>query len=601
MIRAPQPNTGHLNTGQSGAAPQEANAAETSISWAFFALGLLGPLESRVAGFWAAGMWVSAFEGIIAGVIGVGLWSTWKRAKASPAGASAVRQSLTRPVSIALGLWAAVHVVSALWSTGHAAMSLKFGLRMSGGVLLAWLAMTHADRPVVRRRLIAGLLGGLAAVTALGVAERGVGQAMEPVLRWFRDEPTWMLGEQRVSSVFYHANTLALYLELLLPLVLVMAAGRSLGRARRGLWLAWLMVCGGLLSLTYSRAGLLAGVLGAGLLSAVTWFAQRSTTQADDRDLSRLTRWAGSFALLLIVAFGANPDMRARLGVGAREYKVDYTIRGGCYAVGGHSVEVFVELHNRGNWPLSNRQAPGQLAWTLWDGGKTPAKTSFSFIDLPQLKPGARVDIPVTIRLPDKPGRYTALFDVRRKNVIWLSSIGNDLGRLPCISRRRGEPLLAADLQFGGHKGLRTLRKRRIELTRKHYWQAASRLLAERPVLGHGADRFRLEHRRFVPQGAWDSRARSHSVIVETAANLGILGLLALGLLAGAVAQCVFRVLTNAGAVDRMILAASIAVCCFALHSLVDYFLAYTKILAVAWPLLGLACVNGERSTSEQG
>jgi hypothetical protein len=571
--------------------PGFARNSDRAAGWALFTLGLLAPLESRLAGFWAGGMWVSAFEGLIAAVAVVAAFAVWTRFTRGGSQQARIVGVARSPVAIALLCWALVHVASAFWSNGQALMSLKFGLRMSGGVLLALLVMLLGDDERLRRRLVQGLLGGLAVISVLAVLERALGQQMEPMLKVFRDEPTWMLGEQRLSAVFYHANTFAAYLELATPLVLVTAAGSSLSRARRLPWLAWLLLCGAMLSLTYSRAGLLAGVLGA---AALAWSSRRAGQQ-------RQFRIAASFALLLVLAFGANPDMRARLGVGAREYKVDYKVHGGCYAVGGHTVEVVLELHNRGNWPLSNRQAPGELAWTLWDGGELPKKGAFQFISLPPLKPDARIDIPVRITLPKRAGRYTALFDIRRKNVLWLSSIGNELGRMPCISRRRGEPLLAADLNFSGHTGISSLRKRRIELSRKHYWQAAARLLNEKPLLGHGADRFRLEHARLVPAGAWDSRARSHSVVIETAANLGILGLLMLGLLIGTVAPVLWRNLSRLQGTDPLVVAATIAVCGFGLHSLVDYFLAYTKILAVVWPLLGLALCGNQHQPRPNG
>ncbi|GEM_PF-3568677 len=582
---------------------------ERSITLAtrtLFVLGLFGSIEAPALGVKAGGMWVSAFEILLVLVAAAGSWAViglWRAGKFEGAGKSggvarserdALLETLRRPVTWALLLWGGVHVVSAAWSEGHALLSLKFGLRMSGGVFLALLVMVLGRHERPRKGLLAGILGGLAVITVLAVLERAVGQPMEAVLTLFRDEPTWMLGEQRLSSVFYHANTFAAYLEMVIPILVVLTCSNAIEgsdpRSRPHLgWLLWALLAGAMLSLTYSRAGLLAGVLTAMLLTVAS-LRGGLTLQA---------KTAALFGVLLILAFGANPDMRARLGVGERSYEVEYTFHGHCYGVAGTTVEVIVEVENKGSWPLSNRQAPGQLAWTLWDGGDRPDKKDFSFLALPNIRAGQRVDIPLRIRLPDTPGRYTGLIDVRRKDVIWLSELNNELGRFGCVARARGEPLLAADLTFTGHKGLKSVKTRRIELSRKHYWQAAARLLTEKPLLGHGADRFRLEHGRLVPPGTWDSRARAHSIVVETAADLGIVGLAALGLLAGCLAAVVISNLLAAGRIEPLILAASVAITAFALHSLVDYFLAYTKILALAWPLIGLACARPATATNE--
>lgn len=546
--------------------------------WSYFTLALLGPLELRDVGAPLAGMWVSPFELLAAAVATLGGVAVWVKLDAHGPWLTGASRLLLRPEFVGLSLLVLLALASAAWS-GEPAASFKFGLRLGGGVTLAIIAAALGEESVFRRRLIGGLLAGLAVITALATLERLVGQSLESVLSLFRAEPTWMLGEPRLSGVFYHANTFAAYLELTLPLLLVGAAKPGLSRRQLAVSGAWLLLAGGALSLTYSRAGLLAGVLGAGLLMVA---ARRA-------GMRRQAAVAGTFAALLVLAFGANPDMRARLGVGSREYKVEYTVHGVCHGVIGSRASLIVEVRNTGSWPISNRQAPGQLAWTLWDGGKLPGKEDFTFIDLGDVRAGQRVDVPVRFKLPPRPGRFTILFDVRRKDVIWLSSVGSDLGSAPCAVRDRGEPLLAADIQFTGHS-LRTVMHRRAELSRKHYWQAAARLFSERPLLGQGADRFRVEHGRMVPAKTFDSRARAHSIVVETAADLGIAGLAALGLFIGGLAATLLNNLLRAGQISPAQLAASIATIAFALHSLVDYFLAYTKILAVLWPIVGLAC-----------
>ena len=545
---------------------------------AMLLLCLLGPLELRVATTAVAGLQVSGAELLAALTIAVGAAAVIMRSLASGTGL----RPLLRPASVALGLWAAVHLASALWAPADRLLVLKFGLRVSSGVALALIASLLGDVPVFRRRLKLGLLLGLGAMTAIAGLERLLGQPMENFLRLFRDEPTWMLGEQRLSAVFYHANTFAAYLELTIPFVLLTLVGATvLGRRVAG-WL-WLIARGAMLSLTYSRAGLVAGILGA---LALLWSARRAPP------MPALARTAAIFAAMVALAYGANPDMRARFGLEEREYRVRYAFFADCIGHAGETVRVPMRVSNVGQWPVSNRQAPGQLAHVVWSGRGLPERSAFHYRDLPDLEPGDRSELAVSIRLPDEPGLYTTLFDIRRKRVLWIGSAGSPIGRLRCEARPAHVALDAPwdpgpgagagqdrDIRFQG---------RPLELSRKHYWQAGLALFADHPLGGIGADRFRLAYREYVPKRAWDERARAHSIVIETAANLGLAGLLALGLLGGVLGFALFDTLRRRQPVDGLRLAAAAAVLSFGLHSTLDYFLGYTQILLVAWPIIGL-------------
>jgi O-antigen ligase len=140
-------------------------------------------------------------------------------------------------------------------------------------------------------------------------------------------------------------------------------------------------------------------------------------------------------------------------------------------------------------------------------------------------------------------------------------------------------------------------RYRPVELHRPHYWRAAFELIAERPLLGHGADRFRTAYRDHVPLEAWEPRARAHSVLLETAVDLGLLGLLVLSTFAALLAARIQRVVRSERAKPEQ-MAAAAAVVGFALHGLVDYFLAYTQIYVVAWPIVGILLGGGEHAAA---
>ncbi len=556
-------------------------SALSAAAWSVAAVTALGPLELRHAMVPLFGLQVSSVE-VLAGVaLLCNGWAAFTLRR-DPL----VRRGVRRPIALALVLWALVHVASALWSDAPA-YSLKFGLRVVGGIGLAVSCATFGALRRYRRTVAVGVMSGLLLVTLIAGVERALGQASEPFLQWFRDEPTWMLGEPRLSTVFYHANTLAAFLELTFPFVLVAACLPVVSRRQRVAMALWAFACAAMLSLTYSRAGLLAGVLASLCLG---WSARRVL------DRGRLARAAFAFAALLSVAYLGNPDMRARLGFGKREYRVDYAFDGPCEGGRAATVQVPVTVTNEGEWPLSDRHAPGELGWLIWPREGKPDPRAFSYRKLPVLDRGATFQTTLDVHLPDIAGPWELVLDIRRKGVIWLSATGTEVGRATCVvtpgaDDPKGTPhtLSRAAIQ---------LQTRPLELARKHYWQAALRLFEARPWLGHGADRFRYQYRGWVPDKAWDGRARAHSLVLETAADLGLLGLLALGLLLGTLAP-IFVTRLLAGAPQSPIaLAATVACLGFGLHSMVDYFLAYTQILLVAWPVLGLAAAQAPESTS---
>jgi O-Antigen ligase len=89
-------------------------------------------------------------------------------------------------------------------------------------------------------------------------------------------------------------------------------------------------------------------------------------------------------------------------------------------------------------------------------------------------------------------------------------------------------------------KGATAQRFRSIESSRYAYWRVAFRTFADHPLLGSGSGSFRFQWllERDIPEPVRDA----HSLYFETAAELGLFGLLALGLFLGGVAACAMQV-----------------------------------------------------------
>lgn len=495
-----------------------------------------------------------------------------------------VRQN--RLIYLALCAWALVHLAS-VWSTpADRGLVLKFALRVTGGVALALVACTLAPQPRFRQAFSLGILCSLALIAGLGATERIVGRDFERFLKLFRDEPTWMLGEQRLSTVFYHANTCAVFFELTAPFLIVAAASDRLSKPIRGLAVAGLTGVAVLLSLTYSRAGLISAVTGAVVLLIASQFGRKRPMLAG-LSLFYIVTVAGAYV--------TNPDMRARVGLTERSYRAEYTFEAPCAGYGGQTVAVPLEIHNRGEWALSNRQAPGLLmhVWMTPEGKRLAQRWNYEL--LPEMPQRSRVHIKVPVRLPRKPGEYVLAVDIMRDEVLRISELDNSIAWLRCTTAPDGTdlaPLLAVGpSRTAPDQADEVTSSRHLELERRNYWRAALLLWERRKLFGWGDDRFRLSYREYVPFEGYDPRARAHSVLAETAADLGLLGLGVLLFAVWVVARRGLFVIKRGWLPENgPAIAAAAGLAGLAVHSQVDYFLAYTQVTVILWPMVGLLC-----------
>ncbi len=119
-----------------------------------------------------------------------------------------------------------------------------------------------------------------------------------------------------------------------------------------------------------------------------------------------------------------------------------------------------------------------------------------------------------------------------------------------------GQPRIGAD----------TRRLASFESNRYDYWKVAADMFTAAPVIGQGSGAFRVDWRR--ERTIDDPALDAHSLYIETAGELGLLGLLALAMfLAGVAWACV-----SALAIDRSAAAGAIAaLAALALHAGLDW------------------------------
>lgn len=126
--------------------------------------------------------------------------------------------------------------------------------------------------------------------------------------------------------------------------------------------------------------------------------------------------------------------------------------------------------------------------------------------------------------------------------------------------------------------------------SRPELWLAALKMWASHPLLGVGPDNFRLVRGRYEGLTGFDVRIHSNNLYLETIANLGTMGLLALAAVMFSTLALGWRVWRAAGSTRAKLFALGLgaSVAAFYIHGFVDYFLEFTPTYTLFWLLTGI-------------
>jgi hypothetical protein len=502
------------------------------------------------------------------------------------------------PLVWAAALWLAIVVASALAAPAYRPAALKFALRTASGVLLFFATRDLARSPRWARRVVLAIVAG-AALSAVGAVAETAFPGGVSLWQPFRPQAFTALGLARASGAFAYPTIAAMYWEAALPLALAVFFGGA-----RGLnaWPPWV---GG--ALVTALAGLLvAAILLSATRSALVGAAVASATILilGWRAGVRLRFAAGGAlaitALLVSLAFRPG-DTQSLLGQRLQWWR-DGSWFAARYIVSpprlvlsaGTLAGVAVTVQNVGTlgWPHAGRD-PVHLSHH-WEaiGAGPPRLVQFEGRrtrlgrDVP---PGASVRLVGVVEAPAAPGRYRRRWDLVRESVTWFSERGNPTAD-QLVDVVVGASVAPAD-------GLAELSSSSLPAwvappapTRTELWRAAVELWRHHPLLGVGPDNFRRRYaealvlapgeRRFN-----DERLHANSFYFETLADLGLAGVLALGLVMLALGRAIRA---HAARTRLVALACGVAAGTFFVHGLLDTFLAFTPLCGLYWLLLGL-------------
>ncbi len=117
-----------------------------------------------------------------------------------------------------------------------------------------WRAPCSATTDSLRGVAIA-LVGGAGLSALLGLAERVGWPLLAPAQLLFKESPTLVGGDLRISASFQYATMAAQYYEMIIPLAILLAARRGAGWLRHGS-LGVAMICTVALVLTLTRSAM---------------------------------------------------------------------------------------------------------------------------------------------------------------------------------------------------------------------------------------------------------------------------------------------------------------------------------------------------------
>jgi hypothetical protein len=305
---------------------------------------------------------------------------------------------------------------------------------------------------------------------------------------------------------------------------------------------------------------------------------------------------------LLVQRLALNPRLALRLQAERNPdwYRTVYNVAQASLDLeAGRLIALPVTVRNEGliTWLSSGSQAvflsyhwydPAEDKMVVFEGLRTSLPA-----DLP---PGAEVGLDAWVRAPTKAGRYILQLDMVQEDVLWFSAQGSETGDVPVeVSPATGPVAPDKPPAHMPEPDLRTQPARLV------LWSAGLRMWLEHPWLGVGPDNFRYLYGPYLDLDPFDRRIHANSLYVETLANTGLAGALALAGLMAALARMAWRgwqalddavddPANEASGTARALAAGLLAgLAAFFRHGVADYFFEFTPTYGLFWLLAGSA------------
>ncbi len=489
-------------------------------------------------------------------------------------------------------VWAIAVVLSAALAPQEKTAAIKFALRSLGGCAVFFVAADSVYSTKAARRYLLAIAIGAGASSMAACAEVWW-PAASRLLTVFKMQPSAVGSYVRASGTFQYTTIAAMYWEASAPVGLVLTLIYMMRREKK--WRGWCLLVVTVCTVEATMLSLSrAATLITPILLLLCLIAARTILKAPLLITCSLAVavMAPSLGQLL---FSESLHLRMRTTDLTGWYRVDYAGSWDGLELGtGQIVTLPVKLRNSGAlvWNAGGRypfalsyhwENPEKAGIVLWDG----LRTSLPF----DVEPGREVVLQARIKAPQVTGNYVLELDMVHEDVTWFSMQGSPGPRVRAEVRltAAGRELLASDAEALELESV--IRPRPpASAARIDLWRAGLRMWREHPLLGMGPDNFRRLYGPYLSLAEWDDRIHSNSWYIESLACTGLVGLLALGLVAVTLAAALRRHWCKAPEKEaRMVtLGVAAALAAYFLHGTVDYFLEFTATYGLFWLLAGL-------------
>jgi hypothetical protein len=491
------------------------------------------------------------------------------------------RMSTWTPVHWAAIAWAAAHLVSAAAAEGGRATALRFAMRMSVGAALVFPVAATTRRPGRAARVLQALVAGAEISALMAVAEVLLPGAA-PLLASFKTTSAHVGDVIRAGGPFQYPNPAALYWGAALPVLLVIDGWPVGGDPHP---IRWPTVVAGVLLVTAivasgSRGAIFATLVVLGLLASIAPVRSRRVA-------------LGALALLgaaSLLASLLRPSLILREPSALGEdpwFAGEFALLGPARPmVAGQSAALRVQVKNVGAlpWEVSGPMPMAISARWLDAEGRIAHEEPATPLPTPVPR-GSTAVVELEVTAPERAGRYA---------VRWQLVGGGTSFEAP-TDGSSDTPTEVIGAGVAVARGWPAPRPTQRQVTRRELWRAGWRMWRERPVLGVGPDGFRQLYGGYLGPRTLDARVNANSLYVETLADLGLVGAIALSLVFIALAREASRGCRKlSGAGRGLVLGSTAALLAFALHGVVDSVSAFTSLHGLFWIHAGLLAGKAE-------
>jgi hypothetical protein len=327
--------------------------------------------------------------------------------------------------------------------------------------------------------------------------------------------------------------------------------------------------------------------------------AVRYSTRGGDRGV----RWLTALAALLVVLFATSRSAQAawlRLTSEGQDtwYRASVEAPATLALATGSSSAVRVRVTNLGRLTWDSTDDPPislSYHWLQADGERVVdfngARASFSA----PVSSGQTMWVDADVRAPHQPGEYRLEWDVVQEHRLWFNT---EPGALDASYSQA----TVSGMATGGPIATTPRPRQAVRPGRLLLWRAAARMFAAHPLLGVGADNFRLQWGPYAGLRNADPRIHSNNMYIEMFVGGGLVGGLAFLWLVWRAARCATAAVAR-GADPRFVCALGIGAAGLAVfvHGAVDSFLTFTPTYVLIAFTLGLAVASTRDAEAVDG